>query len=108
MKTKEVFNGMEIAIPYISKLLESKEMKAFADEKAKGEMNGRDMLAKMLPVLFVKHPRETMGIIGAMNGKSADEIAEMDFEETAKLMRDDSIDNMYSFFIFSLRMGHLV
>lgn len=107
MKTAIAFEQMANAVPHINALLECEEMKAFADAKKTGEMPGREILTQMLPILFVKHPEETMALIGAMNGKTADEIAECDFDEVAKMMRDNSIENLYSFFIFSLRMGHL-
>lgn len=107
MKTSVAFEQMANATPYINALLECEEMKAFAESKKTGEMPGREILAQMLPILFVKHPQETMALIGAMNGKTAEEIADCDFEEVSKMMRDNSIENLYSFFIFSLRMGHL-
>lgn len=107
MKTVDAFSRMSAAVPHINALLECEEMKAFSEMKQKGEMVGRDMLTQMMPILFQKHPQETMALIGAMNGKTAEEVAECDFEEVAQMMRDNSIENLYSFFIFSLRMGHL-
>jgi hypothetical protein len=105
MNTATAFEQMANAIPYIDKLVNSKEMKAFVEEKSKGDVVGRDILMKMLPILYAKHPKETMGILGAMHGKTAEEVAEMDFTETAAMMDKDTLDSLFAFFTFALRLG---
>lgn len=97
MNTATAFEQMANAIPYIDKLVNSKEMKAFVEEKSKGDVVGRDILMKMLPILYAKHPKETMGILGAMHGKTAEEVAEMDFTETAAMMDKDTLDSLFAF-----------
>ena len=62
-------------------------------------------LQQMLPILYAKHPKETMGILGAMHGKTAEEVAEMDFTETAAMMDKDTLDSLFAFFTFALRLG---
>ena len=105
MNTATAFEQMANAIPYIDKLVNCKEMKAFVEEKSKGDVVGRDILMKMLPILYAKHPKETMGILGAMHGKTAEEVAEMDFTETAAMMDKDTLDSLFAFFTFALRLG---
>ena len=46
-----------------------------------------------------------MGILGAMHGKTAEEVAEMDFTETAAMMDKDTLDSLFAFFTFALRLG---
>ena len=43
MNTATAFEQMANAIPYIDKLVNSKEMKAFVEEKSKGDVVGRSL-----------------------------------------------------------------
>ena len=105
MNTSVAFEQMANAIPYIDKLFNSAEMKEFVKEKGNGGIEGRDILMKMLPILYAKHSTETMGILGAMHGKTADEVAAMDFKDAVALMDKETIDALFAFFTFALRLG---
>ena len=105
MNTKMHFEAMEKALPYAAELMDSEELKAFkADMKEKDKLTSGEMMNKLLGIMLVKKRETVFGLLGAVCGKTAEEIAEQDWEETKKLMENPILNDVCDFFIFSARM----
>ena len=106
MNTKMQFEAMEKALPYVAELMDCKELKEFKNrmKESDGVGNGEMMLG-LMPVVLAKKPDAVFGMLGALDGKTAEEIAEQDWEETKKLMKSPAINDLFDFFIFSVRMA---
>ena len=105
MNTKMQFEAMEKALPYAAELLDSEELKAFKENlKQKEKSSGGDMMKELLGIMLVKKREAVFGLLGAISGKTAEEIAEQDWAETKKLMENPILNDVCDFFIFSVRM----
>ena len=106
MNTKMHFEAMEKALPYAAELLDSEELKAFKkDMKKDGKpMSGGEMMKNLLGIMLVNKRETVFGLLGAVCGKTAEEIAEQDWAETKKLMENPILNDVCDFFIFSVRM----
>lgn len=99
------FKAMEKALPYAAELMDSEELKDFkAELKKKEENTGGDTMKKLLEIMLVKKREVVFGLLGAVCGKTAEEIEEQDWEETKKLMESPILNDLLDFFIFSVRM----
>lgn len=99
------FEAMEKALPYAAELMDSEELKDFkAELKKKEENTGGDTMKKLLEIMLVKKREAVFGLLGAVCGKTAEEIEEQDWEETKKLMESPILNDLLDFFIFSVRM----
>lgn len=105
MNTKMHFEAMEKALPYAAELMDSEELKGFkTDMKENGAMTGGEMMSKLLGIMLVKKRETVFGLLGAVCGKTAEEVAEQDWAETKKLMENPILNDVCDFFIFSARM----
>lgn len=105
MNTKMQFEAMEKALPYAAELLDSEELKAFKGNlKEKNGATGGEMMKELLGIMLVKKRDAVFGLLGAISGKTAEEIAEQDWTETKKLMSNPILNDVCDFFIFSVRM----
>ena len=106
MNTKMQFEAMEKALPYAAELMDCKELKEFKAKMkdADGVGNG-EMMMGLMPIFLSKKPQAVFGMLGALFGKTADEIAEQDWEETKQLLKSPIINDLFDFFIFSVRMA---
>lgn len=104
MKTTMAFKAMADAIPYVAELLETPELKEFtANRKLAKDMNVSEMMQAILPTFLVTKPNTVFGLLGAMSGKTAEEIAEQDWTETRTMLKDPMLDDLFDFFIFAAR-----
>ena len=106
MNTKMHFEAMEKALPYAAELMDSEEVKSFKADVRKGgkQLTSGEMMKNLLGIMLVKKRETVFGLLGAVCGKTADEIAEQDWEETKKLMENPILNDVCDFFIFSVRM----
>ncbi|MGN1369636.1 MAG: hypothetical protein ACI4WX_12270 [Aristaeellaceae bacterium] len=106
MNTRMQFEAMEKAIPYAAELMDCQAVKDFKkDARANKDVTNSEMFAALMPVFLTEKREAVFGLLGAVSGKTAEEIAEQPWEETRKLMDSPIIADMYDFFIFSLRMA---
>lgn len=105
MNTKMHFEAMEKALPYAAELMDSEELKAFkTDMKENDKQSSGEMMKNLLGIMLVKKRETVFGLLGAVCGKTAKEIAEQDWKETKKLMENPILSDVCDFFIFSVRM----
>lgn len=105
MNTKMQFEAMEKALPYAAELLDTEELLSFKEDmKQKGKLSGGEAMKALLNIMLVKKRDVVFGLLGAISGKSAEEIAEQDWAETKKLMENPILNDVCDFFIFSVRM----
>lgn len=105
MNTKMHFDAMEKALPYAAELMDSEELKAFkADMRENGVKDSGEMMKNLLGIMLVKKRETVFGLLGAVCGKTAKEIAEQEWAETKKLMENPILNDVCDFFIFSVRM----
>lgn len=105
MNTKMQFEAMEKALPYAAELMDSKELKAFKESMRDGsEHSGGEMVKNLLQIMLVEKRETVFGLLGAVCGKTADEIAQQEWTETKKLMESTILNDVFDFFIFSVRM----
>lgn len=104
MKTSMAFESMAKAVPYVAELLDDTDLKTFKEERkgAKDATVG-DMMKDLLPIFLVKKPQTVYGLLGAMSGKTAEEIEEQDWTETRTMLKDTMLDDIFDFFIFAAR-----
>ena len=105
MKTKMRFEHMQKALPYAVELMESDSLKSSKKSLIGKEKSAGQIMSEMLPILLEEKQDAVMGLLGALHGKTAVEIAEQDWNETKELLSDLSIlDDLADFFIFSVRV----
>lgn len=103
MKTALAFETMAKAVPYIAELLDDEELKQVkAEWKESKELTIGSMMKKLLPMILVKHPDAVFGLLGAFNGRTAEEIAQQEQSETMRMLKDamtmlDDIDVFFGF-----------
>lgn len=104
MKTSMAFKSMADAVPYVAELLETQALKDFtANRKTAKDMNVGEMMKAILPTFLVTKPQVVYGLLGAMSGKTAEEIEEQDWTETRTMLKDPMLDDLFDFFIFAAR-----
>lgn len=109
MKTSIAFEHMAHALPYVSELLNDEALvkaRIAMKTRADGEPINGTLLAELLPTFLLKKPEAVYGLLGALNGKTADEIAQQDFDKTVKLLESPMLDELMRFFIFAVRMAN--
>ncbi len=106
MKTTVAFETMAKAVPYIAELLDDEELKQVkAEWKETKELTVGDMMRKLMPMFLVKHPDAVFGLLGALNGKTADEVAAQEWSETRAMLKDTMLDDIDVFFGFAARIA---
>ena len=77
MNTRMQFEMMEKALPYAAELMDCKEMKDFkASLKNREGVGNGELMQNLMPLFLSKKPDVVFGMLGALNGKTAEEIAE--------------------------------
>ena len=77
---------VEIA-PIIERITEDDHWEEIA-KAAEGGLTAKKMLAVILPLLLKYNRADVFSIIGAANGKTADEVAKQPFPKTLAMARD--------------------
>lgn len=109
MNTRMRFEAMERALPYAAELLNSPEMKEAKERlKENKAATSGEMMQDLMKVLLITKRDAVFGLLGAVSGKTAEEIAEQDWEETIKLMNDPILTDICNFFIYSVRTVRIV
>ena len=105
MNTKMQFEAMERALPYAAELMDSEALQN-AKKQVQGEkdMGSGAVMTAILPVFLQEKREAVFGLLGALCGKTAEEIESQEWSETKKLMESPILDDLYGFFIFSARM----
>lgn len=101
MKTDFAFDVMEKILPDVAELMNDDEVKLPKEEGAKVG----DMMTKMLPVFITKHRTALYNIVGAISGKTSEDVAAQDWSETLKIFMDGFTEGMFVFFICCLRLA---
>ena len=105
MNTKMRFEAMEKALPYAAELLDCEALKDFKKTmKDKNRTTNGEMMRSLMGIFLTEKKEVVFGLLGAVSGKTAEEIEQQDWEETKKLMDDPIIADVCDFFIFSVRM----
>lgn len=108
MNTKMKFESMEKALPYVAELADSEELKEFKTNVRENDLRGGELLKELLEIMLVKRRDAVFGLLGAMSGRTAEEIENQDWEETRELMKSDIMNDVVDFFTFSVRMARSV
>lgn len=104
--TKMQFEAMEKALPYAAELMECKSLKDFKkDVRGNKNMTNGEMMQALMPIFLKEKQEAVFGLLGAVSGKTAQEIAEQEWSETKELMGNPIIADLYDFFTFSVRMA---
>lgn len=109
MNTKMAFDRMAKVLPYACELLNDDDVVNF--KKAMKNMDDENPMAmgeainSLMPVFLVKKPDVLFAMLGALSGKTADDVAEQDWKETQATMKDAMLGDFFDFFTFALRMA---
>lgn len=109
MKTSVAFETMSRALPYVAELLNDEaviDAKRIMKTRAEGETMNSGLLTSLMPTFLTRNPRAVFGLLGAISGKTPEEIAEQDWKDTAKLLETPLLDDLMRFFIFAVRMAN--
>lgn len=105
MNTKMRFEVMEKALPYAAELMDCAELKDFKEQMKAGEgFTSGEMMKALMHVFLVSKKEAVLGLLGAVSGKTAEEIQKQEWTETRKLFDDPILGDVCDFFIFSVRM----
>lgn len=104
MNTKMQFDMMAKALPYAAELMECQEIKDFKAALRGKTLGNGEIMQQLLPIFLTSHRDTVAGLLGTLNGKSAEEVLEQDWEETKKMMESPALSDLYDFFTFSARM----
>lgn len=108
MKTEFAFKAMAKALPYVTQLVEDDDIADFKElaRKRKTDLSLSEAMTKLMPVFLVKKPDAVLGMLGAMCGKTIDEMRDLDWKETKKMLTGECVKDIFDFFIFALRMAN--
>lgn len=108
MNTKMKFQAMENALPFISEISSCKTVKAFKEkDEAEKHMPINDMMHLLMPAFLTEKREAVFGLLGAISGKTVEEIEKQDWEETKELLKSPILSDLYDFFIFAVRMAKI-
>lgn len=109
MNTKMAFERMAKVLPYVSELLNNdgiinfkKTLKAMDDENP---VTMGEAINSLMPVFLVEKHETVVAMIGALTGKTAEEVEEQEWKETLAAMKDAMLGDFFDFFTFALRMA---
>lgn len=109
MKTSIAFEHMTRALPYVAELLNDDAViaaKVAMKTRTEGEAVNGKLLSDLMPTFLMKKPDAVYGLLGAISGKTPEEIAEQDFSKTIKLLESPMLDDLMRFFIYAVRMAN--
>lgn len=107
MTTKMQFETMAKVLPFAAELLNStpiKDFKAFMNANKAEDISTGAMMERLLPLFLSEKSDVLFGLFGALSGKTAAEVADQDWDETKKLLESPILEDLFDFFIFSIRM----
>ena len=106
MNTKMRFETMKKALPYAVELMETTALQNAKADMLSKEKRASEIMTSLLPVLLVEKQETVFGLLGALSGRTPEEIAFQEWDETKAVLSDLSIlDDIADFFIFSVRMA---
>lgn len=109
MNTKMKFESMANALPFIGEIADCETIKTFRKQiKDEKSLRITDLMSEIMPIFLTEKRDAVFGLLAAISGKTVQEIADQDWEETKKLMDSPILDDLFSFFIFSVRMARNV
>jgi len=108
MTTEQKFDLMARALPYAAELVDCTELKDAKEWIKKEDATTGAMMERLTPVFLSEKREAVMGLLGAVCGKTAQEVAAQDWEETKALMYDPLLEDVCDFFLFSVRMARNV
>lgn len=104
MKTTMAFKAMAEAVPYVAELMEDEDLKAYSESRKDGhEPTLAEIMRKIMPVYLIKKPETVCGLLGALCGKTANEIENQEWEKTREIMNSPMLNDLFDFFIFAAR-----
>lgn len=112
MTTAQTLDKMMELLPHITAIIDdadTQELRAIlrpAEGSEKTEVRTSMLLSRLFPLMLVKHRAEMYGILSVISGKTVDEVKDMPFEETRKLLENDGLTKeFFSFFPLLLQMA---
>lgn len=109
MKTSVAFENMSRALPYVAELLNDEaviDAKRIMKTRADGEAMNSSLLTSLMPTFLTRNPHAVYGLLGAISGKTPQEVADQDWDDTVKLLESPILDDLMRFFIFAVRMAN--
>lgn len=106
MKTEMAFDIMAKILPDVVEIVNDPEMEAARVKlKQKDGASIKALMPEVLPLFITKHRAAVVNILAAAAGKTAEEINEQPFEQTAVLTTSTFVEEIMFFFAFCLRMA---
>lgn len=94
MTTDEVTETLLCITPYAANIMGDKELMDKLGESVKGATTaqlfalGANKITQIAPMLLKDHKTDVYSILGALNGKTAEEVGKQSFIETMKQIRE--------------------
>lgn len=107
ISTEIGFERMTAALPYMVEILSDKKLQAYRAESRENTADNSvsKMMQAILPVFLVTKKETVMALIGALSGKTAEEVAAQDWKETMSVIKSPLMDDFNGFFIWSVSMA---
>lgn len=106
MNTGLGFDAMTKILPYLKEFLDDKELsKAYARASEDKDATLLDVAMVTFPRMVAEHRAAIYGIVGAVTGKTAEEIDQQPLEETMEVFTGATGKQITGFFIAFARMA---
>lgn len=103
MNTDQAFACMVRMAPYAAQLVD-----ALAPEKKRvledSEASASDAINAFVPLLLSEHKEALYGLLGAMDGKTPEEIERQPYAQTMAIIKGDVTREFFDFFGFAVQL----
>lgn len=103
MKLNEMFDRMTVMLPHVANIIGDADVKEL-QTKLRAKEGGGALIHGMYTFMLTKHRNDVLALIGAACGKTADEAAEMPYEDVKAVLESGFWDDFFDFFPLFLRM----
>ena len=105
MKTREMFDKMEAALPYVAEILNDEDTAAARKEviSLAKELKAGEAILRMFPVIVTKHRDAMYNIIAITENMDVKDVPDMDSESAKAAIKSSVMSEMLDFFPYVLQ-----
>ena len=103
MKLNEMFDRMTVMLPHVANIVGDADVKAL-QARIRAKESGGALLNSLYPLMLTKHRDDVRALIGAACGKTAEEAADMPYEDVKAVLESGFWDDFFDFFPLFLHM----
>lgn len=105
MNTDKAFECMARMVPYVAEIERDPEIAAAKEAlREKGDVSTGDVIEAVMPMMLGKHQKAMFGILGALEDKTPEEIAQQPYAATIAAIKGDMTKDFFDFLPFAYRL----